>query len=152
MSEEHNERTMTITTGGRTVTETDIVTFVNTVGLYEPAFVDMEYIKEHMPPTHQKRFAPVPLIIGIGMGLLATQLEAIKKFMEELGASGSAGLLGLSAQVMAPVFVGDTLFVEAEFKVKRKTSKGHTLADFLHVVKNQQGTVVMEFTETALLI
>ena len=152
MSTAHNDQTMTIKTGGRTVTETDIVTFVNTAGLYEPPFVDMEYIKAHMPPTHHKRFAPVPLIIGIGMGLLASQLEAINKIMEELGASGSAGLVGLSAQVMAPVYVDDTLYVEAEFKVKRKTSKGHTLVDILHVVKNQQGTVVMEFTETALLI
>ena len=41
MSDEHNDRTVTFTTARRTVTETDIVTFVNTVGLCEPFFLDM---------------------------------------------------------------------------------------------------------------
>jgi len=35
----------TYQTLGRTISETDIVNFVNTVGLIEPLFMDMEYVK-----------------------------------------------------------------------------------------------------------
>lgn len=48
----------------RTITETDIVTFVNVVGLHEPFFIDMEYIREKMTGSHRSRFAPGPMEIG----------------------------------------------------------------------------------------
>ncbi len=63
----------------RTITETDIVTFVNVVGLHEPFFIDMEYIRENMTGSHRSRFAPGPMVISLGMGLLATYVSGIIK-------------------------------------------------------------------------
>lgn len=51
-------RTVPFKTHNRTITETDIVTFVNVVGLHEPFFIDMEYIRANMAGKHRNRFAP----------------------------------------------------------------------------------------------
>ena len=60
----------------RTITETDIVNFVNLVGLHEPPFIDMEWV-EQMPGIHNRRFAPAPLLISLGMGLVATSIMEV---------------------------------------------------------------------------
>jgi len=68
----HGEPVQRFKTHRRTISETDIVTFVNVVGLHEPFFIDMEYIRENMTGSHRSRFAPGPMVISLGMGLLAT--------------------------------------------------------------------------------
>lgn len=137
----------------RTITETDIVSFVNLVGLHEPPFIDMQYIAQHMEASHQRRFAPAPMIISVGMGLVATYVSrALGELIagEKVGPGG--GLVGLEARVRAAVYPGDTLRVELEARMGGKTRRGYTLAKLLHVVKNQHDATVAEFTETAIFM
>jgi acyl dehydratase len=133
----------------RTITETDIVNFVNLVGLYEPIFIDMEFIKENMNQTHTKRFAPAPLVISIGMGLVAPYIQALlEKVVDGVDVGPIGGMIGIQARVMAPVFPGDTICVDGEARIKRTTDRGHTLVDLNHKVKNQRGEIAVDFTET----
>ncbi len=135
----------------RTITEADIVTFVNVVGLHEPFFIDMEYIKAHMSEEHRSRFAPGPMIISLGMGLVAPiVLGVIEKVLAGKDAGPFAGMTGLEARIKAAVFPGDTLHVEGEAWARERTSRGYTLVDLRHVVKNQRNEVVADFTETLL--
>ena len=148
---EVNEKGKTVyrlTSHRRTITETDIVTFVNLIGLHEPPFIDMEWVKNDLPATHNKRFAPAPFLISLGMGLVATSImeiaEAITK-KENLGPFH--GMVGLEAFVKNPAYPGDTLNVDLEADVDRKTKNGQTLVDLKHVLKNQRNKIVVIFTE-----
>ena len=134
----------------RTLTETDIVHFVNLVGLHEPPFIDMEFVKR-LPGSHNRRFAPAPLLISLGMGLVATRVSELTNAIvaqEDLGPFH--GMVGIQAAVKHPAFPGDTLRVDLEGRVDRRTSKGQTLVDLKHVLRNQDDTVVAEFTEKIL--
>jgi acyl dehydratase len=96
----------------RTISETDIVTFVNVVGLHEPFFIDMEYIRENMTGSHRSRFAPGPMVISLGMGLLATYVAGIIKGTlkgHEVGPFG--GMTGVQARLRGALFPGDTIHV-----------------------------------------
>jgi acyl dehydratase len=140
-----------LTTHRRTITETDIVTFVNLVGLHEPPFIDMEWVKKMMPGEHNKRFAPAPFLISLGMGLLATSIMKILEAMTEKENLGFFhGMIGLEAAVKNPAFPDDTLHAEVEACVDRKTKKGQTLVDLKHVLINQRDEVVTIFTEKLL--
>ena len=135
----------------RTLTETDIVTFVNLVGLHEPPFIDMEWVASQMPDSHKVRFAPAPLLISLGMGLMATTLmQAIDALRANEGFGAFHGMVGVQARVRSPAFVGDTLEVSVDAHVDRRTGSGQTLVDIDHVVHNQRGQVVLEFTEKVL--
>jgi len=134
----------------RTVTEADIINYINAVGLLEPIFIDMEYVKENV--GFRQRFAPGPFIISLGMGL--TSLAMSGDTWDRLFALGEGGLFAgfveLKAKLGAPVIPGDTIGVDVEIGNKRKTSKGGTLVDLVHTVKNQRGEITTEFTETIL--
>jgi acyl dehydratase len=133
----------------RTITETDIVTFVNVVGLHEPFFIDMEYIRENMTGSHRSRFAPGPMVISLGMGLLATYVAGIIKGTlkgHEVGPFG--GMTGLQARLRGALFPGDTIHVEGEARLLPTTSRGYTLMELQHLVINQRGETIADFTET----
>ena len=137
-----------LTSHRRTLSETDIVNFVNLIGLHEPPFIDMEYVKNEMPGLHTKRFAPAPMLISLGMGLVATRIMDVVEAMTEKENLGAFhGMVGVEAAVKNPAFANDTLQVALEAFVDRKTSAGQTLVDLKHVVKNQRDQVVTVFTE-----
>jgi len=141
-------RVYRLTTHRRTITETDIVNFVNLVGLHEPPFIDMEWVEKMMPGLHNKRFAPAPFLISLGMGLLSTSITKIIEAMTEKENLGLFhGMVGLEAAVKNPVFPGDTVHVEVEACVDRKTKRGQTIVDLKHVVMNQRNEIVTIFTE-----
>src|SRR5436190_10759986 len=54
-------------TGRRTITEHDILQFVGLVGLTEPLFLDMEYIRNER--LYGERIAPGSLTFGMAEGL-----------------------------------------------------------------------------------
>jgi len=136
-----------VTSHRRTITETDIVNFVNLVGLHEPPFIDMEWV-ERMPGIHNKRFAPAPLLISLGMGLVATSImEVVEAITAREGLGRFHGMVGVEAAVKSPAFPGDTLSVELEARVERKTRRGQTLVALQHVVNNQRNEIVVIFTE-----
>jgi len=135
----------------RTITETDIVNFVNLTGLHEPPFIDMEWVKETMPGIHNQRFAPAPFLISLGMGLASTSvMNLINAITEKENLGPFHGMVGLAATVKSPAFPGDTLSVEVEATIDRKTRRGQTLVDLTHVLKNQRDEVVVTFTEKVL--
>ncbi|MBV1906010.1 MAG: MaoC family dehydratase [Pseudomonadales bacterium] len=141
------------TSHARTISETDIVNFVNLVGLHEPLFIDMSYIAKHMEASHQERFAPAPMIISVGMGLVATYVsQALADLVkgENLGPGG--GLVGLEAKVKAAVHPGDTIRVDLEARMGKRTSRNYTIVELLHIVKNQKDIIVAEFTEKAIFM
>lgn len=145
----HGEPVQRFETHRRTITETDIVNFVNVAGLHEPFFIDMEYIQNHMEGAHRSRFAPGPMIISLGMGLLATYVAGIIERTlkgHEVGAFG--GMTGLQARLRGALFPGDTIHVEGEARLLAKTSRGYTLMELQHLVINQRGETVADFTET----
>jgi acyl dehydratase len=142
------ERVYGLTSHRRTITETDIVNFVNLIGLHEPPFIDMEWVKEKMPGLHNKRFAPAPLLISLGMGLVSTSVtEVIDAISEKENLGPFHGMVGVEARVENPAFPGDTLRVDLEARVDRKTRRGQTLVDLRHVLMNQRSETVVTFTE-----
>jgi acyl dehydratase len=141
-----------LVTPRRTITETDIVNFVSIAGLFEPPFIDMEWVKEST--IMGRRFAPAPLLISIAMGLTALALvNPGKEWMDAWNAEGKfGGMVGLDVKIMRPTWPGDTLHVEVEIVERRKTSKGGTLIGIKHTVKNQRGEIPIEFVEKALFM
>lgn len=135
----------------RTITETDIVNFVNLVAMHEPFFIDMEFIKENMSGAHQSRFAPGPMIISYAIGLVSPiLLTMIAKVLEGHEVGPFAGMTGIDAQLKGGVFPGDTLHVELEAGIKSVSSRGYTAIDIRHIVKNQHNEVVADFVEHVL--
>ncbi len=150
-SGEDGQTVYRLTSHRRTLTETDIVNFVNLVGLHEPPFIDMDWVEKRMPGIHNKRFAPAPLLISLGMGLVATSATEVTDAISEAEGLGPFhGMVGITARVASPAFPGDTLSVELEGSVDRRTSKGQTLVDLEHVLKNQRDEIVVVFTEKLL--
>ena len=144
---ESGELVYRVTSHRRTITETDIVNFVNLVGLHEPPFIDMEWV-ERMPGIHNRRFAPAPLLISLGMGLVATSImEVVEAITAREGLGRFHGMVGVEAAVKSPAFPGDTLSVELEARIDRRTKRGQTLVALQHVVNNQRDEVVLIFTE-----
>jgi acyl dehydratase len=121
-------------THGRTVSETDIVTFVNLCGFTEPLFMDMEYLaRESM---FARRAAPGALTFALSEGLII-----------QTGIIHGTGMayLGGEMRVVAPVLEGDTIRVEVEVTAKRETKKSDRgIVTYTHRVTNQRGELVLE--------
>ena len=150
-ADENNKRIYRLTSHRRTITETDIVNFVNLVGLHEPPFIDMEWVKTALPESHNRRFAPAPFLISLGMGLVATSItELVEAITEKERLGPFHGMVGVEARVKNPAYPGDTLKVDLEAGIDRKTTRGQMLVDLKHVLKNQRNEVVVVFTEKVL--
>ena len=123
-------------TNARTISETDIVNFVNLGGFTEPLFMDMEYVKKES--LFGKRAAPGALTLTFSEGLVM-----------QTGLIHGTGMawLGGEVKVTAPVLEGDTIRVEIEIADKRETRKpDRGIVTYKHRVLNQRGEVVMELT------
>jgi acyl dehydratase len=118
----------------RTVSETDIVTFVNLCGFNEPLFLDMEFVKKHS--VFGRRAAPGALTFALAEGLIM-----------QTGLIHGTGMayLGGETRVVAPVLEGDTIRVEVEVVDKRETKKSDRgIVTYAHRVLNQRDEIVME--------
>ena len=124
----------TFRTLGRTVSETDIVTFVNLCGFTEPLLMDMEYVARES--VFKRRVAPGALTLALSEGLIM-----------QTGLIHGTGMafLGAEVRVVAPVLEGDTLTVEVEVVDKRETKKpDRGIVTYRHRVLNQRGEPVLE--------
>ena len=122
------------TTLARTVSETDIVTFVNLCGFTEPLFMDMEYVARES--VFGRRAAPGALTFALSEGLIM-----------QTGLIHGTGMafLGGQIRVVAPVLQGDTVHVEIEVTDKRETKKhDRGIVTYRHRVLNQRGEVVLD--------
>src|SRR5437870_5590116 len=126
----------TYKTLGRTVSETDIVNFVNLGGFTEPLFMDMEYVAKES--VFGRRAAPGVMTFALSEGLCM-----------QTGLIHGTGIawLGGEVKVVAPVLEGDTIYVEIEIVDKRETKKpDRGIVTYKHRVLNQRGETVMELT------
>jgi acyl dehydratase len=126
----------TYQTLGRTISETDIVNFVNLGGFTEPLFMDMEYVKKES--LYGTRMAPGAMTFTMSEGLVM-----------QTGLIHGVGMawLGGEVKVTAPVLAGDTIRVEVEIADKRETKKpDRGIVTYKHRVLNQRGETVMELT------
>jgi acyl dehydratase len=126
----------TYTTLARTVSETDIVNFVNLCGFTEPLFMDMEYVATQS--VFGRRVAPGALTFSLSEGLVM-----------QTGLIHGTGMawLGGEVKVTGPVLQGDTIHVEIEIADTRETKKpDRGIVTYKHRVMNQRGETVMELT------
>jgi acyl dehydratase len=129
-------------TAARTVTEAEIVQFVQLAGLFEPLFLDLEYIKRES--LFGERIAPGSLTFALAEGL-TVQTGVIH---------GTAmAFLGLDRmELKAPVKVGDTIRVEIEvLRKKELRSRPGGIVVFSQKVLNQRGEVVLEYEPARLI-
>jgi acyl dehydratase len=118
----------------RTVSETDIVSFVNLCGFNEPLFMDMEYVKK--ASVFGRRAAPGALTFSLSEGLIM-----------QTGLIHGTGMayLGGDLRIVAPVLEDDTIRVEIEVVDKRETKKpDRGIVTYRHRVLNQRDEVVLE--------
>ena len=119
-------------TVGRTLTETDLVNFVNLSWLTEELFTNIED-RKNMAITG--RVVPAALVYSCAEGLLLPLIQG----------SGLA-FLNATLDVMGPTFVGDTIHVECTVTQARKTSKdGRGLVRTENRVVNQKGETVLAY-------
>ncbi len=125
---------------GRTVTEADIVAFINCTGMTEVLFTNLEFLAH--ASDIKGRVAPAALAYTFAEGLL------VQATMQHTGYA----FLNMELDVKAPVFAGDTIHVECEVIEARLTSKpGRGLVRTRNKVVKQDGTVALVYTPLRLI-
>ena len=123
-------------TVGRTITEPDIVNFINTIGMTEVLFTNLDFL--HNVAGFEGRLAPGSLVFCFAEGLLAQS------------ANQGTGLafLGMQLDVKGPTFAGDTIHVECEVTEARRSASRpeRSIVRTRNRIVKQDGTVVMEYT------
>jgi 3-hydroxybutyryl-CoA dehydratase len=122
----------------RTVTETDLIGFVNVTGMLEAIFIDAGY--EH----GAIRGRPVPA---------ALTYTLIEGFILQTMIQGTGlAMLELKQKIHAPVQVGDAIDAEIEVTEIRPTSKnGRAVVTSIVTVFNQRNECVMTYEAIRLL-
>lgn len=126
---------------GRTITETDIVNYVNCTGLVEVLFINAEFQKNES--DIKGRLAPAMLAYSICEGLL------IQATMQHT----AFAFLGMQFEIKGPVFAGDTVHVECEILEARvsRSRPGRGIVKSRNRIVKQDGTVVIEYTPTRMV-
>src|SRR5881296_2353234 len=117
-------------TGRRTITEHYILQVVTLVGLTEPLFLDMEYIRNES--LYGERIAPGSLTFGIAEELTV-----------QTGIIHGTGLafVGIDRMKLSgPIKVNDTIQIDIEvLDTKPIPARGNRIVRYRHWVKNQHG-------------
>jgi acyl dehydratase len=117
---------------GRTLTETDLVNFVNLSWLTEELFTNTEDRKRMAIPG---RVVPAALVYACAEGLLLPMIQG----------TGLA-FLNATLDVKGPTFVGDTIHVECSVSEVRAAAKGNRgLVRSENRVVNQKGETVLVY-------
>jgi acyl dehydratase len=131
----------TFKTIGRTVTEADIVGFINCTGMTEVLFTNLEFLKDES--DIKGRLAPAALVYCFAEGLL------VQATMQHTGFA----FLNMELDVKGPVVAGDTIHVECEV-IESRSSKNRPnrgLVRTKNVIRKQDGSIVMEYTPLRML-
>ena len=122
----------------RTITEADLVSFINATGMLEAIFIDADHEGGAIPGR------PVP-------GALTYAF--IEGFILQSMIQGTGlAMLELHQKILAPVLVGDSIEAVVEVTGVRPTSKGNrAVVSSLITVFNQRREPVMEYTAVRLL-
>ena len=123
-------------TVGRTVTETDIVGFINAIGMTEVLFTNLEFLKHES--DIKGRVAPGSLVFCLAEGLLS------QATMQKTGYA----FLNMELDIKGPVFAGDTIHVECEvIEARRSRSRPNRgLVRTRNRIIKQDGTLVQVYT------
>lgn len=126
-------------TVGRTITETDLMSFLGLTGMNEIIFTDDEFRKEHSAIKEQ--FVPGALAYTFAEGLLIPTMQG----------TGLA-FLNMELNMEGPCIVGDTIHVEVEVLEIRETSKGgRGIVRTRNVVKTSEGRTILVYTPLRML-
>jgi acyl dehydratase len=121
-------------TVGRTITEADIVNFINCTGMTEVIFTNLEYLRTES--AIKGRVAPGALVFSFAEGLL------MQATMQGTGLA----FLNMSFDVKGPTLAGDTIHAECEVVEIRPTKTGNRgLVRTRNEVKNQRGETVLVY-------
>lgn len=126
---------------GRTITEPDIVAFINCTGMTEVLFTNLEFL-EHESDI-KGRLAPGSMVFCFAEGLL------VHATMQKTGYA----FLGMTFRIENPVFAGDTIHVEVEVTESRrsKSRPNRGIVTTLNRIKNQRGEVVLTYSPTRMI-
>ena len=126
----------TFKTIGRTITEPDIVNFINCTGMVEVLFTNLEFLKHESDLKGHP--APAALVYCFAEGLL------VQATMQHTGFA----FLQMEFNVKGPVIAGDTIHVECEVIEARcsKNRPNRGLVRTKNIVRKQDGTAVLEYT------
>lgn len=121
---------------GRTITEPDIVNFVNCTGMVEVLFTNLEFLKGES--DIKGRLAPAALVYSFAEGLL------VQATMQHTGFA----FLNMQLDVKSPVYAGDTVHVECEVTEARLSGSrpGRGLVRTTNRVVKQDGNVALVYT------
>lgn len=123
-------------TAGRTVTESDIVSFAGLSGDYNALHTDAEYAAT---TPHGERIAHGLLVLSIVSGL-STRLPVMKAMERTI-----LGLANLQCRWRRPTKIGDTIHVVLEVVEKNPGAKNDRGSVVLRrTAVNQRGETVME--------
>lgn len=123
-------------TGGRTITEADIVNFACLSGDFNRIHVDAEYARQ---TKFGQRIAHGLLVLSIMSGLTTQSggYRDIEPFV--------LALLDLRCQFPKPTFIGDTIIVKVTIAEKTKNHRpGKDKVVFRREAINQRGEVVVK--------
>lgn len=120
----------------RTITEPDLVNFVNTTGFGESLFIDVEFARAKAP--NGGRLVPGALVFSIAEGLVMNYV------IQGVGLA----FLSMNFDIKGPCFVGDTIHVEGEVTEIKPTSKDPEkgLVRTRNQIVNQKGEIVIEYS------
>lgn len=122
----------------RTITEADLVSFINATGMLEAIFI------EHGYEGGAIKGRPVP------GALTYTFIEGF--ILQSMIQGTGLAMLELHQKILAPVMVGDSIDAVVEVTAVRPTSKGNrAVVTSQIVVSNQRNEAVMEYTAVRLL-
>jgi 3-hydroxybutyryl-CoA dehydratase len=138
---EEFETGQVINTAGRTVTESDIVTFAGLSGDYNQIHTDAVFSKE-TPFGQRVAHGLLVLSIASGLAMRTGVLEGTVMAFREIN----------DWKFVKPVFIGDTVFVELEVMEKKSLPRiGGGAVKIDLDVKNQEGSTVMKGAWTVLV-
>ncbi len=120
---------------GRTVTEADIVGFINCTGMTEVLFMNLDFLERES--DIKGRVAPGALAYTFAEGLL------VQSTMQHTGFA----FLGMELKIENPVFAGDTIHVEVEVVEARlsQSRPGRGLVRTQNSVVKQDGRVALTY-------
>lgn len=122
----------------RTITEADLVTFINATGMLEAIFIEDGYEGGAI------KGRPVP------GALTYTFIEGF--ILQSMIQGTGLAMLELHQKILAPVMVGDSIEAVVEVSAVRPTSRGNrAVVTSQIVVFNQRNEPVMEYTAVRLL-
>jgi acyl dehydratase len=126
---------------GRTITECDLMNYVNCLGLVEVLFTDAEFREQES--DIKGRIVPGMLAHGFAEGLLiqATLQRTAFAFLE------------VNLRMLKPVYVGDTIHVEVEVTEARysKSRPGRGIIRSLNRIVRQDGEAVIEYAPVRMM-